>query len=127
MDDTIKNNILFGSKENDEDKQINYCMIFKSNLIKSSKFKLDTIIGEDGVQISGGKAQRICLARCFYQDRDIVILDEATSSLDIETEDKILDLIKSMKTNKTIIIISHKPKIKKICDQIISIKDGQIQ
>jgi ABC-type bacteriocin/lantibiotic exporter with double-glycine peptidase domain len=72
------------------------------------------------------KPREFVLARCFYQDRDIVILDEATSSLDIETEDKILDLIKNMKKNKTIILISHKPNIKKICDQIISITDGQI-
>jgi len=127
LDDTIENNILFGSKKNDVaklNKLLNDLQI--QNFNENSKFKLDSIIGEDGVQISGGQAQRICLARCFYQDRDIMILDEATSSLDIETEDKILDLIKNMKKNKTIILISHKPNIKKICDQIISITDGQI-
>ncbi len=128
LNDTILNNILFGS----DDKNVNHKLIneilleFKlGNFIKSSPLGLNKIIGESGVELSGGQGQRIALARCFYADRDIVILDEATSALDVATENSILNLIKKMKKNKAIIIVSHRENVLEFADKIIKL-DGQI-
>ena len=124
LNDTILNNILFGSDQ----KKINYKLIKEillelqiEDLIKSSSLGLNRVIGEDGVELSGGQGQRIALARCFYADRDIVILDEATSALDISTENSILNLIKKMKKNKAIIIVSHRENILEFADKVIKL------
>ena len=78
-------------------------------------------MGENGVKISGGEKQRIGIARALYESREILIFDEPTSSLDKVTEDKIFKTIKKLKKTKTIIIISHSDKFKKISDNIIQL------
>ena len=80
---------------------------------------VNTEVGERGVKISGGQKQRIGIARELYRNPEIIILDESTSSLDIQTEDKILECIETLKTNKTIIIVSHRENTLKFCDEII--------
>lgn len=128
LDDSILNNITFGSKEVDLYK---IDQIIKDleleNLVNESKDGLNTIVGEDGVQISGGQAQRIGLARCFYSNRDIIILDEVTSALDIQTENFILNSIKKFKQNKTIIFITHRENVLKFSDEILILEDGNIK
>ena len=126
LDDSILNNITFGSKEIDLNK-INQIIkdLELETLVKESKDGLNTIVGEDGLQISGGQAQRIGLARCFYSNRDIIILDEATSALDIQTEDFILKSIKNFKQNKTIILITHRENVLKFSDKILILEDGK--
>lgn len=128
LDDSILNNITFGSKEVDFSK---IDQIIKDleleNLVKESKDGLNTIVGEDGVQISGGQAQRIGLARCFYSNRDIIILDEVTSALDVQTENFILNSIKKFKQNKTIIFITHRENVLKFSDEILILEDGNIK
>ena len=74
-------------------------------------------------KISGGQAQRIGIARALIKQPSILILDEATNSLDIETEDQILQEIKKLKEETTIVIISHNENSLKICDEIINIDD----
>ena len=69
----------------------------------------DFVIGENGNKLSGGQRQRISLARAFYFNRELIILDEATSSLDEETESQIMNEIHALKGTKTFIIISHRP------------------
>ena len=124
LNDTILKNILFGSDE----KNVNHKLINKillelqiENFIKGSPLGLNKIVGESGVELSGGQGQRIALARCFYADRDIVILDEATSALDVATENSILNLIKEMKKNKAIIIVSHRENVLEFADKIIKL------
>ena len=85
--------------------------------VNSLKNGIDEVVGEKGVKISGGQKQRIGIARAIYNNCQILILDESTSSLDQETESNILNNIKIMKKNLTIIIISHKPSIMEICDK----------
>lgn len=80
-----------------------------------------TLIGERGVRLSGGQRQRIGLARSFYKNKNILILDEATNALDIATETKILNNLKSLSENITLIIISHRPKTVSFCNKIIKV------
>ena len=97
------------------------------DLIGMNKFyndynnNIDCKIGEGGSRISGGQKQRISIARTLYFNPKIIIFDEATSSLDNEAEQQILDLIVKLKKEHIIIIISHNEKIKNICDNFIDL------
>ena len=122
LEDTIKNNIAFGVKE----QNINDEMIKKAakdaqiyDYIIGLEQKFDTIIGERGVKLSDGQKQRIGIARELYRNNEILVLDEATSTLDIKTEDEILETLSNFKKSKTIIIISHRNNTIKICDRVI--------
>ena len=88
---------------------------------------LETIIGERGARLSGGQKQRIGIARAFYNNPEILIFDESTNSLDLETEGKILSEIYNLKKEKTIIIISHKKNILEKCDYILAIENKRIK
>tara|TARA_Y100000389_G_scaffold200536_1_gene241182 strand:+ start:913 stop:2649 length:1737 start_codon:yes stop_codon:yes gene_type:complete len=109
FDDTIKNNIKY-AKENASDKEIfevaklSYCDEFINNLPN----KFDTLIGENGVRLSGGEKQRLSIARAMMKESPIILLDEATSSLDSETESKIQNALKILTKNKTTIVIAHR-------------------
>ena len=127
LNDTILNNILFGSDE----KNVDYTRLNEilsdlqiKDFISQSPEGLNKIVGEGGVELSGGQGQRIALARCFYADRDIVILDEATSALDVVTENSILKLIKKMKKNKAIIVVSHRVNVMEFADKIIKLNNS---
>ena len=129
LDDTIKKNIAFGIIEKIiVDEKIDQA-IEKSeltNFIKNLPKGLDTIVGDRGVKISGGQRQRIGIARSLYRNPDILILDEATSSLDHETEGNFIDNINKFKRSKTVIISTHKFEILKECDIIYEIKNKSI-
>jgi subfamily B ATP-binding cassette protein MsbA len=109
FDNTIKNNIKYG-RENatDEDvfkaAKLSYCDDFINNLPD----KFETLIGENGVRLSGGEKQRLSIARAMMKKSSIILLDEATSSLDSETESKIQDALKILTKNKTTIVIAHR-------------------
>jgi ABC-type multidrug transport system fused ATPase/permease subunit len=119
--DTIKQNIAFGIPSNRINMKLLKKSIIQSNLsglIKNSRLGLDTPIGEFGSRISGGQKQRIGIARALYNDPKILILDESTSSLDIQTEKKIIEEVRLFKNKKTVIIISHRLSSLKYCDSI---------
>jgi subfamily B ATP-binding cassette protein MsbA len=109
FDDTIKNNIKY-AKENATDEEVfnvaklSYCDEFINNLPN----KFDTLIGENGVRLSGGEKQRLSIARAMMKQSSIILLDEATSSLDSETESKIQEALKVLTKNKTTIVIAHR-------------------
>ena len=84
---------------------------------------LDTFIGENGVKLSGGQRQRLSIARALYKDPQILIFDEATSALDTTTEKMILESIKSMSKDKTILMVTHKNEIKPYFDRIFDLKN----
>jgi ABC-type bacteriocin/lantibiotic exporter with double-glycine peptidase domain len=85
------------------------------------------MLGERGVRLSGGQCQRVALARAFYHNRSILIMDEATSSLDSETEKEIIDEIKRLKGKVTMIIIAHRYTTIEHCDFIYRIDNGRIK
>ena len=109
FDDTIKNNIKYG-RENATDEEVfeaaklSYCDEFINKLPN----KFETLIGENGVRLSGGEKQRLSIARAMMKESSIILLDEATSSLDSETESKIQDALKILTRNKTTIVIAHR-------------------
>jgi len=127
FNDTIKNNIAFCedqkilSKEEEErlKKAIEVAQLEK--FINNSPNKLDTMVGENGIKISGGQKQRIGIARALYLNREILILDEATNSLDLDTESKILQNIKNNFNRLTIIMISHRVNNYEICNKIFDL------
>ena len=129
LDDTIKNNIAFGIEED----QINKSQVFESleksqliEFINSLPEKENTIIGNNGIRLSGGQRQRLGIARALYSNPEIIIFDEATSSLDIENEKKIMEDIDKFSKNKTIIIITHRLNSVINCETIYVLKDGSI-
>jgi len=87
---------------------------------------INTKIGERGVQISGGQRQRLGIARALYYDADILVFDEGTSSLDGISEKKIMDAVHDLTGQKTLIMIAHRLKTVKKCDQIHIMEKGQI-
>ena len=126
LDDTVKKNIIFSNKfeevnQTNLDKAIYLAKIDK--FISSLKDGIETKIGDRGINISGGQRQRIGIARALYNDPEVLIFDEATSSLDFETENEILDEIYAIK-NKTIIMISHNLESLNRCQKILKLKDG---
>ena len=128
-DDTIKKNIAFGLREENIDDALIKQAVEKANLNKflnNLSNGLDTIVGEKGIRISGGQQQRIGIARALYRDPEILVLDEATSSLDQTTERKIMDSVQVLKGKKTLIIITHRLFTVKNCDKIFLINEGKI-
>ncbi len=128
LDDTIKNNICFGINE----KEINFDRLNKvveisgiRNFIDSQEKKIDTMIGHSGARISGGQLQRIGIARALYLNPKILILDEPTSSLDPNTEEKIIEKILSL-NELTVVLISHNPKVIEKCDNVLILKNQTV-
>jgi subfamily B ATP-binding cassette protein MsbA len=109
FDDTIKNNIIYANENIDPEEIIevakqSHCHEFIENL----PLKYETVIGENGVRLSGGEKQRISIARAMLKKSRIILLDEATSALDSETESKIQEALKILTKNKTTIVIAHR-------------------
>ena len=124
MDDSIKNNIVFNLDEDEinEELLIDSCKIAEIyEFIQNLPDKFETKIGELGSKISGGQIQRLGIARAIYKKRELLILDEATNSLDQTTEIKILNNLKKSKEKMTIILISHNKNILNICDDFIDL------
>lgn len=96
------------------------------DFIETLPLKYDTILGEGGVALSGGQKQRLAIARAFVQKTKIILFDEATSSLDNETQFKIQKAIENLKEEYTILIIAHRLSTIVDCDRIMVIEDGKI-
>ena len=128
-DDTIRKNIAFGIDEsNINHDHINYAIKTSqlSNVINNIENNLSAIVGEKGIKLSGGQKQRIGIARALYKKPKILVLDEATSSLDINTEQEIMKSINLLTGSLTIIIISHRYSTLAGCNKIFQIKDNNI-
>ena len=128
-DDTIEKNIAFGVDCNEIDKS-QVAKVAKianlDNFINTLPERYDTFVGERGVRLSGGQQQRIGIARALYHDPDIIMLDEATSSLDSITENSIMEAIHNIAHQKTIIMIAHRLSTIKECDEIHMMDHGRI-
>ncbi|WP_306303062.1 ABC transporter ATP-binding protein [Aliarcobacter cryaerophilus] len=126
FDGTVAENICLGNKRDDE-KIID--VLKKANIydLLLTKEGLETEVGDSGVKLSGGQKQRIAIARALYMDPEILVLDEATSALDETTEQKIMDEILKVSTDKTLIMIAHRLKTIEHCDSVYELKNGSIR
>jgi len=115
IDKNIIENILFGGKKFTKSKINSYLQKFDLLSIKNS-------LGENGINISGGQKQRISLIRAIIREREVLLIDEPTSSQDENQRVQIINTIKSLKGQKTIIIISHNDDDLKSCDKVIELK-----
>jgi ATP-binding cassette, subfamily B, bacterial MsbA len=127
FDDTIRSNILYGNASASDDEIINACKFAAAqDFIEKLPNKYETIIGENGIKLSGGQKQRLSIARAILKDSPIILLDEATSSLDSESEAVIQKAIENLTKNKTTIIIAHRLSTIMNCDKILVFDSGQI-
>ena len=127
FDDTIKNNIKYAQLDaSDNDIEEAAKNSFASDFIENLPDKFETVIGENGVRLSGGEKQRLSIARAMLKRSPIILLDEATSSLDSETENKIQIAIKELTKNKTTIVIAHRLSTILNANKIYVIDNGYI-
>ena len=127
FDDTIKNNIKY-AKENATDEEVYEVakLSFCEEFIRNLPNKFDTLIGENGVRLSGGEKQRLSIARAMMKKSSIILLDEATSSLDTETESKIQEALKILTKNKTTIVIAQRLSTILNSNNIYVIDEGKV-
>jgi len=127
FDDTIRNNIAYANLEASQkeiEEAANYS--FASEFIEKLPNKYETIIGENGTRLSGGEKQRLSIARAMLKKSQIILLDEATSSLDAETENKIQDAINFLTKDRTTIVIAHRLSTILNSDKIYVIDSGKV-
>ena len=127
FDDTIKNNILYANPNATEEELIE--VVKKSSVnefVEKLPEKFDTVIGENGIRLSGGEKQRISIARAMLKKSPIILLDEATSSLDAETESKIQNAMEILTKNKTTLVIAHRLSTILNANKIFVIDKGKI-
>jgi len=127
FDDSIRANILYGNKLASNEEIIEACKFAAAqDFVEKLPNKYETIIGENGTKLSGGQKQRLSIARAILKNSSIILLDEATSSLDSESESVIQKAIENLTKNKTTIIIAHRLSTVINCDKILVFENGQI-
>ncbi len=127
FNDTVYNNILYARPEATEEEIIKACKAAHADeFIRNLPEGYHTMVGENGTLLSGGQKQRITIARALLKDPEILIFDEATSSLDHESENYIRQAIDELRGHKTLIIVSHRPTMLENVDRILSIHNKKI-
>ncbi len=127
FDDTIKNNIAYANLDATDDEIIEAAKLSHCNeFIDKLPNKFDTIIGENGTRLSGGEKQRLSIARAMLKKSKIILLDEATSSLDAETESKIQEAIKLLTKDRTTLVIAHRLSTVMSSKTICVVDNGEI-
>jgi ABC-type multidrug transport system fused ATPase/permease subunit len=128
-DDTLRRNIAFGVPDGEINneavrKAVKYAQL--EEYVSTLDLGIDSYVGERGVRISGGQRQRIGIARALYHNPSVLVLDEATSSLDNETEREVMDSIIALQGSKTILIVAHRLTTVQHCDKIFRIHQGKL-
>ena len=127
FNDTIKNNLLIGNENSSEEELLESSKNANAHeFIISQENQYETLIGDQGNKLSGGQKQRLTIARAMLKSPSILILDEATSSLDSESEKKVQDAINKLMLNKTSLVIAHKFSTIKKCNKILVLDKGKI-
>ena len=127
FDDTIKNNITYANSSATDEEIISACRFAAADeFIKKLPSGYNTIIGENGIRLSGGQKQRISIARAILKESPIILLDEATSSLDAESEEVVQNAITNLTNNKTTLVIAHRLSTIHNADKIFVLKEGKI-
>jgi ABC-type multidrug transport system fused ATPase/permease subunit len=128
-DDSLRRNVALGLPENQIDDKAVARAIHSAQLeqfVKELPHGLDTLVGERGVRLSGGQRQRIGIARALYHDPSVLVLDEATSSLDTATESDVMDAVRSLHGEKTILIVAHRLSTVADCDRLFRLENGKL-
>lgn len=128
-DDTLRRNVAFGLQSEDIDDEAVWRSIRAAQLdrlVGTLADGLDTMLGERGVRLSGGERQRIGIARALYHDPEVLVLDEATSSLDNDTEADVMAAVSALHGAKTIVIVAHRLTTVKDCNRIYRLERGKV-
>jgi subfamily B ATP-binding cassette protein MsbA len=127
FDDTVRANIAYANMSASEEQLKKACdFAAATEFIEKLPQKFETVVGENGVRLSGGQKQRISIARAFLKNSPIILLDEATSSLDAESEEKVQNAVMNLTKNKTTLVIAHRLSTIIRADKIIVVNQGQI-
>ncbi len=130
-DDTIRNNVVFGAHGFDSEQDEKVWRVLEeaklAQLVRTFPEGLDTLVGENGIRLSGGERQRLGIARALYHEPQILVLDEATSSLDVETEAAVMETIFQLKGKMTLIIVAHRMSTIEDCDVIYQLENGSLE
>jgi len=129
MDDSLRRNIAIGIADNEIDELAIHEALKSAQLedfVASLPEGLDTVVGERGVRLSGGQRQRIGIARALYHRPSVLVLDEATSSLDTETEHGVMQAVQALQGDKTVIIVAHRLSTVEYCDRLYRLDAGRI-
>jgi ABC-type multidrug transport system fused ATPase/permease subunit len=128
-DDTLRRNVAFGLPFDQIDEAAVWRAIHAAQLeqfVNELPHGLDTLVGERGVRLSGGQRQRIGIARALYHDPAVLVLDEATSALDTATEHGVMDAVRALHGNKTVIIVAHRLSTIEHCDHLYRLERGRL-
>lgn len=130
LDDTIRKNVAFGVPEDEIDENRVWEVLKEAQLddfVRSLPDGLETGIGERGIRLSGGQRQRISIARALYDDPEVLILDEATSAVDNDTEAAIMESVNRFQGRKTLLIIAHRLQTIQKCDIVYRVENGKVK
>ena len=128
-DETIRSNVVFmAGLDNQDEERIIECLqcaqIWED--VRSMPDGLDTVIGRNGTAISGGQRQRIALARALYKRADLLIMDEATAALDMDTERAVIDAIRQTRGKKTVLMVTHRPSLANECEHVYRLENRKL-
>jgi subfamily B ATP-binding cassette protein MsbA len=127
FDDTVENNVRYAKLDATQNEIIEACRLAAADeFIKNLPEKYNTIVGENGLRLSGGQKQRISIARAILKNSPIILLDEATSSLDADSESKVQNAIFNLTKNKTTLVIAHRFSTIRKADNIVLMSKGNI-
>lgn len=129
VDDSLRRNIAFGLPDDRIDELALKRAIDAAQLtqfIAALPKGLDTVVGERGVRLSGGQCQRVGIARALYHDPQVLMLDEASSALDIATEEAVMSAVNALRSRKTVLIIAHRLSTVAQCDALYEVADGRL-
>lgn len=128
-DDSLRRNVALGLPDDQIDENAVLRAIHASQLeqfVKELPKGLDTMVGERGIRLSGGQRQRIGIARALYHDPPVLVLDEATSSLDTATERGVMEAVRALKGDKTLLIVAHRLSTVEHCDRLFRLEQGRV-
>ena len=127
FDDTVRNNIAYANSNASDEEIAEACQFAAANeFIEKLPLGYNTVIGEDGIKLSGGQKQRLSIARAILKRSPIILLDEATSSLDADSEEIVQNAIINLTKNKTTLVIAHRLSTIHKADKIFVLKNGEI-
>ena len=127
LNESVRKNLTWGGQDRPDESLWEALSVARMDgVVRRSADGLDTEVSERGIRFSGGERQRIALARALLRRPDVLILDEATSAIDVETEARIFESLAATRPELTIIVVAHRASTLAMCDRIIRLEDGRI-